>query len=539
MRKLFWSLLVVSLLTAVTVHADIISNKVSNENEKIVISGTLDADAQFVALELLEDGYTFKDGIPDGVERKDAIPFLGQQELAAGVREFRFAFPCKGSSRKLNACLNGEGFSAPVYFTVNYIKDSDFQAVLAELKNNMASQDAFAAFLAKENHAMVLNCDTVPAGADADKVKEIVYNSLKEALADVKKSDDAKIMWEESILISLLNAKTVSDMREYGNYLDLSQSAVARWYNHALAQPGGTKKLANVLQQEKYTACREFETALKRALILTTVRYPDGAANIGAVLQDFSDVSNITAAGGTEKYKAFAGKDYTDYSKFKNDFETYKLPSSSGGSSGTPGKTSGSAIPITVSPSGGAQQTVDMKFIDLDTVPWAYKAIATLADQKIIAGRSETRFAPDDPITREEFAKLCVCVLSLENRAYQNHFRDAAPEDWYTKYVNIAYEAGICTGISEGSFGAGMTITRQDMAVMLYNSLKIQGFTANTAPAGFDDWEQISAYAQEAVSALVNYGAISGMGDNTFAPKATATRAQAAAMLFGVLNELR
>ena len=542
MKKIFLAAICALLAAAAPVYADADRYAVKSNGDNIVISGTLDKAAAYVTLELLEEGYSFGQDLPDNINKSDAIAFLQQQELSGNTLDFEFEFPCDGASRKLNASLNGEGFSAPLRFTVNYVKSSDFNAVYAELKNNLSTKENFISFLETGNNAMILKCDELPAEADAEKVREIMYNSLKAVASEVKSADDTGLMWRQSTLISLLNEGKVTNIKKYANYLNLSDTSVLTWYNHTVGQTGGAEKLTNLLGTSRHATCTEFETTLKKALVLTVVRYPNGAANIGKVLNDFVSVTGISQTGERDKYSAFAGKDYIDFDVFLNAFKQYSTNAnnssggSGGGSSGS--SKSGSVIPG-ITAGTNAQETVGMKFIDLDTVPWAYKAIATLADKKIISGKSDDRFAPDNPITREEFAKLCVCMMQMDNRSYENRFSDAAEDKWYTKYINIAFDAGICTGIGDGVFGVGMPITRQDMAVMLYNMLKMSGVQTDTTPPAFDDWNDVSAYAHDAVAALVNKGVISGMGDNTFAPNSAATRAQAAVMLFGMTDSIR
>ena len=56
-------------------------------------------------------------------------------------------------------------------------------------------------------------------------------------------------------------------------------------------------------------------------------------------------------------------------------------------------------------------------FVDLNTVEWAYEAIMALADNGIVNGKTDNEFYPNDKVTREEFAKLLVCMARLENSA--------------------------------------------------------------------------------------------------------------------------
>ena len=120
------------------------------------------------------------------------------------------------------------------------------------------------------------------------------------------------------------------------------------------------------------------------------------------------------------------------------------------------------------------------------------------------------------------------------NSSAVNEFTDIPEGDWSVQYVASAKAAGFVNGIGEGKFGYGASITREDMAVMIYNVMKANGVNFDNAKTDFADYDQISDYAKEAVSALAAKGIINGVGDNMFAPKATATRAQAALLVYAI-----
>ena len=165
--------------------------------------------------------------------------------------------------------------------------------------------------------------------------------------------------------------------------------------------------------------------------------------------------------------------------------------------------------------------------------------ILALADRSIINGVADDRFEPARNITREEFVKILVGALGASDRGYTgNKFVDATDNDWFVKYINIAAELGVVKGIGDGMFGTGRNITRQDMAVMLYKALEYRNVSMASDGFVFDDDAQIADYAKPAVSALHNMGAINGVTETTFEPLGLATRAQAAKIIYSVLNEL-
>lgn len=101
-----------------------------------------------------------------------------------------------------------------------------------------------------------------------------------------------------------------------------------------------------------------------------------------------------------------------------------------------------------------------------------------------------------------------------------------------TRLPTGAYENGISNGRGDGTFGGEENITRQDIAVMLYRFADCMGVTVSGKAGinGYYDSAEVSSYAETAVKWAVYNGIISGRDGNLLAPKATATRAEAAAM---------
>ena len=101
-----------------------------------------------------------------------------------------------------------------------------------------------------------------------------------------------------------------------------------------------------------------------------------------------------------------------------------------------------------------------------------------------------------------------------------------------------ASQHSIVSGVSKNKFGSGALITRQDMSVILYRVAKAKEINIKEVNEAveFADNSQIAEYAKEAVSALQTGGIVSGMSDGSFAPGNSATRAQAAVMIYKLLT---
>ncbi len=172
-------------------------------------------------------------------------------------------------------------------------------------------------------------------------------------------------------------------------------------------------------------------------------------------------------------------------------------------------------------------------FTDLGDVEWAQEAINTLAAKGIVSGRDAYTFDPNANITRAEYCQILVGAIGKSQDAADSSFYDVASDAWYYHAVSVASYYGIVSGYGDGNFGPNDLITRQDMALMTYKAAIATGKNlAAIRTLTFGDADQISDYAVEAVTTLTNAGIINGMSEAEFAPKANATRAQAAVILY-------
>lgn len=182
------------------------------------------------------------------------------------------------------------------------------------------------------------------------------------------------------------------------------------------------------------------------------------------------------------------------------------------------------------------EQPSDTKvtFDDINEATWAKEYIEKLAAAGYVNGKDGKNFRPNDYITREEFVKILVFALGLKADASETTFNDVPANAWYAGYVNVAYKNGIVNGNGAGGFGTGGNITRQDLATMVYRASKMK---SNVPASKFADDGEIAEYAKEAVYTLNSAGVLNGKGDNKFAPKALATRAEASKIIYLAIGQ--
>ncbi len=186
-----------------------------------------------------------------------------------------------------------------------------------------------------------------------------------------------------------------------------------------------------------------------------------------------------------------------------------------------------------------------VEFSDLDSVPWAEESIKELQELGVISGDGDGTFAPNRPVTREEFLKLAMAAVEIPIHGDSTtSFEDVETGAWYYPYVATAFEKGIINGISDTEFGIGQQITRADMTVILERIMKASKVELKplAVTSVFDDWMQIPVYARDSVAALCGTKLIQGVGNNCFAPMDSATRAEAAVAIYRIyqfMNEGR
>lgn len=173
---------------------------------------------------------------------------------------------------------------------------------------------------------------------------------------------------------------------------------------------------------------------------------------------------------------------------------------------------------------------------------WAKKEIETLATKKIILGKTADLFAPEDKLTRAEFAVLVSRALGLETKEYAGTFKDVTTNKaWAYAGIEAAARAGIINGKTDGTFNPDAKITREEIAAIIVRAVKHEDAALlnnlDTSKVFADD-KNISTFAKLSVKQAVALGIVSGRGGNVFSPQDNATRAESAVMLYRALNKL-
>ena len=149
-------------------------------------------------------------------------------------------------------------------------------------------------------------------------------------------------------------------------------------------------------------------------------------------------------------------------------------------------------------------------------------------------GTDETHFAPDEPLTR---AMLVTILWRMEKEPVVNYrmpFEDVESESYYTEAVRWAASEKVVNGVTETGFAPDDSVTREQIAAIIFRYAKYKDTAPKDAWAirlDYTDLADVSEYAAEGVMFCTLKGIMQGKGENYFAPKDNATRAEAAAIL--------
>lgn len=179
-------------------------------------------------------------------------------------------------------------------------------------------------------------------------------------------------------------------------------------------------------------------------------------------------------------------------------------------------------------------------FADVAEDSWYYEAVSYVSGKGLMQGVSSIHFAPDAVTSRAMIATILWRQAGEPEAAGKNPFADVRDGQWYTEAVAWCSANGIVAGYGNGKFGPNDSITREQLASMLYRWAVFTGADVKVSGenilGGFRDEVSISAYAVEAVTWAVDRGIINGIGNGFLAPKGQATRAQTAQMLMVFLK---
>lgn len=181
-------------------------------------------------------------------------------------------------------------------------------------------------------------------------------------------------------------------------------------------------------------------------------------------------------------------------------------------------------------------------FTDVGRDSWCYEYVDYVTSKGYFLGTSDTTFSPDRNMTRAMF----VVVLSRFDGAKvdnsQSAFTDVEPGSWCAGAINWAAAKKIVEGKGDGKFAPNDPITRAQMCAIMdrylnyYMNEEEVTLPEDGAVSSMTDRQQVPSYAVSAVKQCQRYGLINGYSDGTFRPQALSTRAHVAAVVYRMAN---
>lgn len=178
-------------------------------------------------------------------------------------------------------------------------------------------------------------------------------------------------------------------------------------------------------------------------------------------------------------------------------------------------------------------------FEDVSENNWFFDAVKYTNKKNLMKGTEDNKFGPEEKLTRGMLVTVLWRMEGEPNTDYKVTFKDT-DNSYYTEAVRWAAENDIVLGISEDEFAPNISISREQMAAIIYRYAKYKGYNISIGKnAEYKDKDSISEYAVNAVDWSTENGIMTGTTDGNFEPKADTTRAQTAAVLMRISEKLK
>ncbi len=553
MNKKLFSLALVGVMS---VSSAVYANEITEsgyENGKYVVTGKADNGNMPVRIEVLENGYVFDDLKSADLTEISKYYLYADQVTADKDGNFEF---------EVSKELGQSNHVVRISFFDGSVSLADSFATYSENDMNTAI-DGFLKDADKTSAKLEKLIDDYYGrmGVDYDSFKKLSKNDIcKNVISGISEETDKEELVKS--ISSNISAQQISEAADESTAVTLIDTNWTKLgienvkYKEAWDGFGtdDQESVAEKLMSKSYSA-EETSESLKDAILMKELslalwneqegileKYPDDTKIDDTKISKVTSTSQLKSIF-TDFKGLIADETITKASQIKDEIDDlvdkyYSTDKGGGSTSIRGGGSSGGGGYTYKEPETTVKEEIEpieMPFTDIEDVKWANNAILFLYDNGIIKGKEPTLFAPNDNITREEYATIIVRAFGLAEANAECNFIDVPTERWSYKAVASAKKSGVINGISEDVFGAEENISRQDMAVMAYRAASLCGAEFNKeAKLGFKDAGDVSDYATESVAAMASAKIINGTG-NGFEPLKSATRAEAAKVIYGLL----
>ena len=569
--KILLIILGLSLIPSICNAAVIEDPTVDSANSIVTISGIIEGASKYddILITVLKPNKKHTDLTAFTKEKINEV-YAGFSQFVlkddTGKYEVKFKFDGPGD---YIITVTSSSLSSPETYTYFFATLNDKKNVVDSMVKSADSGALLTALSLKDPDTNSENPSSIPLkvlGVKYETISEISISGFSKVLYALNKEsnltkedvDLAVSNISDAVMIEKLNEGKITAIKTKDenigeNEIFVDSLEVEKVYSDIYKSKLTEDEVANMpsyLKGKSLTDFKSVKSLFSETVVLSmlnhkqswsNVLYP--AENCNAIIGITQDALNkyakIQNTGSVAELLNVTFTSLTDYKdKFTAAVDTVYLsenpvvilppaPVVGGGSFGGGG--GGGTTPAIVQPPVSeepAPSETPKEFTDVKDSHWAYSYINTLTEKKIISGYDDGTFRPDTTVKREEFIKLVAEALELSGTV-DTQFSDVPSDAWYTSYVKAAISAGIINGISDTTFGAGMELTRADMALIIARALKFDGETNEEA---FNDDSDIPDYAKEAVYMLKSKGILSGNNGN-YEPKRSLTRAECAKII--------
>ena len=184
-------------------------------------------------------------------------------------------------------------------------------------------------------------------------------------------------------------------------------------------------------------------------------------------------------------------------------------------------------------------------FTDVHLSDWYHDAVTYVSENELMNGTSGTTFSPNATTSRGMIVTILYRLAGSPDMPEGNWgypYADVDASAYYSTPVYWARENDLVTGYSDTRFDPNDPITREQMAAILYRYADYLGLNTDTGFIpdkyyDFTDYQTVSRYATNAMSWCVNHGVING-SNGELNPQGTATRAEVAQILMNAESVL-
>lgn len=510
----------------------------------IIVSGNADKARDIINMELVKEDVNPDSLTPDIINTSTDMAFKSIQSGADGVFYGKMALGANFSCGKYVLYLN----YAPNYEEKEIIV-ADLTAIQTHIPGINSASD-------KELPLLILSAASAGwSGSVASEHIETVaeWIGAHRPMAGYTAEGFVHEYMRAEAIARLKSAEISTErlIESYAPYLELS------YEEFAALSPQIRSEADNLLKSYDF-GNDKLEALIEEAVLCARVKNAGSVEALKEIILEYYRDNSIDMSTyntiRTDYYKnevfrsLYADKDtISTFSRLNNVFDSAAKKQKSeenknstsnpgsatgGGGSYYPGGVNSGSI---ISNEGNVDNDDDDKEIFNDIQNhWAYSDIMAMYQKGVISGYGDSNFRPNAAVTRAEFAKMVVEIKKL-SEGYSDMFKDVDREEWFAPFVGAAANAGLVVGY-DGYFMPNKNISREEAAVIIYRMIFDKAVAG--AKADFEDFDEISEFAVEAVDSLFAMGVI--VGDNgNFYPRNDITRAETVVILSRVEKLLR